>query len=125
VVDLWSQDGPWWARSFYRVAFGWVRRGVERMYRIRPDKIDASKDLFRRAFDELDRDLDGRRYLLGDEPSRADVTVASLLAPMCRPPEHTLRWPASMPPDLTAFIGEFEGRPTWELVLRMYRDHRH
>jgi glutathione S-transferase len=124
VVDMWSQGGPWWGRAFYRVAFGLVRRGTERMYRIRPDKIEASKDLFRRAFDELDRDLGGRRYLLGDAPSRADVTVASLLAPMCRPPEHLLRWPTSMPPDLGAFIGEFEGRPTWELVLRMYREHR-
>ncbi len=124
VVDLWTQGGPSWGRTFYRFAWRFLDRGVRRQYKIRPDKVAESKDLFRHAFDELDRELDGRPYLLGDAPSRADVTVAALLAPMCRPPEHVVRWPADMPDELGSFIGQFEGRPTWQLVRRMYRDHR-
>ncbi len=64
-------------------------------------------------------------YLMGDTLSRADVTVASLLAPLTCPPEHLLRWPASFPEELGAFVDEFRDRPTWEFVRRMYREHRH
>jgi glutathione S-transferase len=124
VVDMWSQHGPAWGRAFYTLAFPFVSRAVRRMYKTVPDKVAESKDLFRRAFDELDATLAGEPYLLGDALSRADVTVAALLAPLCRPPEHMLRWPETNPPALDAFVSEFEDRPTWAFVRRMYREHR-
>jgi hypothetical protein len=64
--------------------------------------------------------------MLGETLSRVDVTVASLLAPLCRPPEHVLRWPkeTDMPSELVDFTREFEDRPTSGFVRRMYRDHR-
>ena len=52
------------------------------------------------------------------------MTVAALLAPLCTPPEHFLRWPVEVPPEHTAFVDELGGRPTWDFVLRMYREHR-
>ncbi|HEY8078732.1 MAG TPA: glutathione S-transferase [Labilithrix sp.] len=125
VADLWLQRGPWWGGLFYKVAFPLVRSRVRRMYKISPDKVAESKDLFRRAFDETDRALaGGAKYLVGDRLSRADIVVAALLAPSCMPKEHVLKWPSELPPDLDAFLSELRSRPTWEFVLRMYRDHR-
>ncbi len=124
IVDMWTQDGPWWSRAYLAVAFPVVAHLVRRTYKIRPDAVERAKDLFRRTMDTTDRALAGGPYLLGDTLSRADVTVASLLAPLCTPPEHLVRWPAINPPEHAAFVDEFRGRPTWELVLRMYREHR-
>jgi glutathione S-transferase len=124
VVGLWTQGAPWWSGPLLRTIYPLLDRGVRRTYKIRPDKIEESKDLWRRTIDETDRVLASSPYLTGDALTRADVTVASLLAPMCRPPEHLLRWPAEMPPELGTFLAEFEGRPTWEFVRRMYREHR-
>jgi glutathione S-transferase len=124
VVDLWTQDGPWWGRAFYALAFGVVERGVRRMYKIKPEPIEQAIDLFRRTFDETDEMLrGGSPYLFGDQLTRADVAVASLLAPLCRPPEHPLRWPPDNA-NLLGFVRQFEGRPTWQFVRRMYREHR-
>ncbi len=124
VVDLWTQRGPAWGRAFYGLAFPLVAKAVGRMYKTGDAEVEEAKDRFRRAMDETDRALRGRPFLLGDTMTRADVTVASLLAPACRPPQHPFRWPASVPGELDEFLREFEGRPTWDFVLRMYRDHR-
>lgn len=93
---------------------------VRRNYQIRPAKVEEAKDRFRRTFDALDARLAHAPYLLGDAPGRADVSVAALLAPLCRPPEHIVRWP-DFPPEARPFVAEFEQRPTWDLVLRMYK----
>lgn len=125
VVDMWTQDSPAWSRAFFALSFHIVAFGVRRMYKIRKDAVEESKVLFRDAMDVTDRALaDGGPYLLGATLSRVDVAVASLLAPLCCPPEHRLRWPSEFPPEHNAFVDEFRGRPTWDFVMRMYRDHR-
>ena len=124
VVDMWTQDGPAWSRAYFAVAFHAVAHLVRRTYKIQPDAVARAKDLFRRTMDTTDLALAEGPYLLGDTLSRADITVASLLAPLCTPPEHVLRWPAFVPPEHAVFVDEFRGRPTWDFVLRMYREHR-
>jgi glutathione S-transferase len=123
VIELWSQDGPAWARAFLSLSYPLLARGARRAYGI-PAKVGEAKERFRRAMEEMDRILASRPYLVADRPTRADVTVASLLAPLCRPPEHVLRWPTTMPHGLEAFVSEFRDRPTWRFVLRMYKEHR-
>lgn len=124
VVDMWNQDGPAWGRAFYAVAFGLLAASMRRMYRIDPVEVEEAKDEFRRALDLTDAALENGPFLAGDTLTRADVTVAALLAPLCRPPEHVVRWPSDGPPALEAFCREHEQRPTYRHVLRMYREHR-
>ena len=124
VVDMWTQDAPAWTRAYFAVFFPLVAQGVRRKYTTFPKAVEEAKDRFRNAMDMTDRALAEGPYLLGDALSRADVTVASLLAPLCTPPEHLLRWPTEVPPEHSAFVDEFKGRPTFDFVLRMYRDHR-
>jgi glutathione S-transferase len=124
VVDLWSSGGPFWARAFYAVAFPAVASAVQRMYKTADvEAVARARQAFVTTFDELDAVLARRPYLGGDAPDRSDITLAALLAPMCRVPEHRVQWPA-MPAGLANLEAELGGRPTWNHVLRMYRDHR-
>jgi glutathione S-transferase len=124
MIDLWAQDAPSWTRLFYRAAFPLIAREIRRSYVVTPQAVAEAKQTFRATFEDLDRMLERRRYLLGDDaPSRVDIAVAALLAPLCEPPEHIMRWPKRSAAAL-ALAREFEGRPTWDFVLRMYRDHR-
>ena len=75
------------------------------------------------AFDELDGILARQPYLGGDAPDRTDITAAALLAPVCAPPEHIVKWPA-VPAELIGFQDQLRGRPAWNHVGRMYREHR-
>lgn len=124
VIDLWSSGGPFWARGFYGVVFPAVASAVKRMYKTSDvEGVAKAKQRFVTAFDELDAVLATQPYLGGDTPNRSDITLAALLAPVCRVPEHRVQWPA-MPPELADFETSLRGRPTWRHVLRMYRDHR-
>lgn len=124
VIGLWTQGAPAWSRVMYRAVYPLLRRGTVKTYAIYPKKVEEAKERFRRTFDETDRALASTRYLLGDEgPTRVDVTVAALLAPLCAPPEHLIAWP-ELDASMRTFQSEFEGRPTWDFVLRMYREHR-
>ena len=124
VVDLWSFGGPFWARGFYAVAYPAVASAVKRMYKTADaEGVAKAKQRFVSTFDELDAVLAKQRYLGGDTPNRADITLAALLAPVCRVPGHRIKWPA-MPSELADLEASLIGRPTWNHVLRMYRDHR-
>jgi glutathione S-transferase len=125
IREMWSQGAPFWARAFYAVALKPALPKVAKMYDTRPESVLKAKDTFRRGFDMLDPIVEKQPFLLGDEPTRTDFTVAALLAPVCRPPEHPLKWPDEEgPPSLTAFTAELKERPTTRYVLRMYREHR-
>ena len=124
VIDLWSSDGPFWARGFYAVAFPAVASAVKRMYKTTDvEGVAKAKQRFTTTFDELDVVLAKQPYLGGDAPNRSDITLAALLAPVCRAPEHRVKWPP-MPSELADFEASLRGRATWNHVLRMYRDHR-
>jgi glutathione S-transferase len=124
LVELWSAGGPRWAGAFYALAFPAVAKAVTRMYKTADaDGVARAKERFATTFDELDAVLAKQRYFGGDEPNRVDITVASLLAPVCRVPEHRVKWPP-MPVELAEFEASLRGRRTWNHVLHMYRDHR-
>lgn len=124
VLDMWSQKGPWWARVFYGLTFPLAKPRLAALYDTRPESVTAAKDAFRRGYDELDAVLEKQPYLLGDTLTRADVTVAALLAPICKPPEHPFEWPTETPEGLKPFLEELKDRPTSRFVSRMYREHR-
>src|SRR5215510_6172183 len=63
------------------------RRMMMRMHDITPDAAAESRSILESELDWLDSTLaDSRRYLSGDRFSRADITVASLLAFFARTP---------------------------------------
>lgn len=124
MIDLWSFGGPFWASGFYAVAFPSISSAVKRMYKTDDvEGVAEARQRFVTAFDELDAVLARQPYLGGDAPNRVDITLAALLAPVCRVSEHRVRWPA-MPSELADLEASLTGRPTWNHVLRMYREHR-
>ncbi len=124
VIDLWSSGGPFWARGFYAVAFPAVATAVKRMYKTTDvEGVAKARQRFVTTFDVLDAVLAMQPYLGGDTPNRADIALAALLAPLCRAPEHRVKWPA-MPSEFADVEASLRGRPTWNHALRMYRDHR-
>ena len=67
---------------------------------------------------------DGRRYLVGDRFTRADLTAASLLAPLVIPMEHPRYPKLDLPDSMSAYIQELKDRPAINWVRGIYREHR-
>jgi glutathione S-transferase len=125
VTGLFTQRGPWWGPLFYDAVFPFVRLGIRRMYAIEPDNAARDEKRIETGLERLDA-LGGKRYLVGDAFSRADLTLAALTAPLVGPPEHTMRWPPpdAYPPEVAALRDRFARSRACEHVLRMYRECR-
>ena len=78
-----------------------------------------------RELDWLDELLsDGRRYLVGDGFTRADLAVASLLSPIADPPERPDRGERLPTPAVNAAVDGWRERPAIRWARSIYAAHR-
>jgi glutathione S-transferase len=102
-----------------------TRRLMIRALDISPQAASESRAILELELDWLDEHLsDGRQYLAGERFSRADIAVASLLAPFARPLEMPAFQAMVFPPALAADCERWRERPIMRFVKRQYRDHR-
>jgi glutathione S-transferase len=102
-----------------------TRRVMMRMYDITPNAASESRTKLEGELDWLDSVLsDGRRYLTGNRFSRADVTVASLLAPFARPEEMPVFHEMSVPDALAVDYERWGNRPVMRCVRTQYQNRR-
>ena len=101
------------------------RRIMLRMHSITPEAAAESRSILESELDWLDSMLsDNRRYLAGDRFSRADITVASLLAFFARPREMPTYYDMPVPHALLADRERWRLRPTMRWVVAQYQAHR-
>ncbi len=117
---------PAWEGLVLRAAaplvFGLLARGLK----VDPAGVERSRASLDKVLAEVEGLLaDGRRFLVGDRFTVADLAFASLAAPMAAPPEYGFPLPLdSAPPALRAEVEAFRARPAGGFALRMYREHR-
>lgn len=67
---------------------------------------------------------DGRRFLVGDAFSAADLTFAALYSPLLLPPEQPVTSRVEVPASLSALRAEALARPAGAFAMRLFRDER-
>lgn len=107
-----------------RPAITWfMRRGMN----ITAESANRSLEYVRTVFASVDEKLaDGRSFLVGERFSAADLTFASLAAPVLLPRNYGSPLPTleDVPTDLLGTVDEFRASPAGAFALRVYRDHR-
>jgi glutathione S-transferase len=119
------KDVGWGQKQLARIMWPKTREIMKRGMKTSRDDIPLARDEVDRALAELDERLaDGRRYLVGGRMSRADITVASLIAPIAQPPDHPV-YPGMAPvPLFDRIVGAWRDRPSVRWALALYRDLR-
>lgn len=123
---------PAWQRVLIRILTPGLRAFVRWTLGVTPRRAVIALQRIRETFDEVDRMLaDGRRHLLGDTLTFADITFASLAALAVLPPEYAGRSLAGrrlLVEDLDAGwraeVEALRARPAGQYVLRLYREQR-
>lgn len=103
-----------------------ARRLVRWRYAINPERVAQSRAKVIAAVDRVGEEVGPSGYLVGDSFSVADLTAASILAPLVQPPEFPYRPlpPERWPEPALRFRDELSERPGFEWVLDTYRRHR-
>lgn len=110
-------------RIFRPVVVEFIRRGlkIDEAGARRSEKI--VRETFAAMADKLAR---GTGYLVGDQFSAADLTFASLAAPLLLPDRHPIPWPSldRLPPAMRTLVEELRVTPAGRHAQRMYAEHR-
>ena len=105
--------------------WGLVRQVMMGMMDLGPEQRKESRRIVEGELDWFDGLLsDGRRFLLGERFSRADMTAASLLAPLALPKEHPTYGMLDLPPLARADLARWSLRPAMAWVREIYSAHR-
>lgn len=110
-----------------KVAGAWdaIREMMIQGMDLGPEQGEESQRLVAGELDWLDGLFsDGRRYLVGDTFTRADLTLSALLSRIAEAPERPSTGSLELPHRLRAVAAEWRTRPTFSRILENYRDHR-
>jgi glutathione S-transferase len=125
VRPIFSRDLPLLPKI--ALTLGWSKI-VPRMIRLMDLGLAQglqSRDIVLGELDWLDEMLrGGRPYLTGDRFTRADITAASLLAPLVSPAKHPSYSGLALPEALAKTISGWQDRPVLAWVRRVYGERR-
>jgi glutathione S-transferase len=100
---------------------------IDRYLKITPESAATSLRITREVFDSVaERLSDCRSFLLGERFSAADLTFASLAAPVVVPPEYgvPLPQPDELPARMADVVRELRAHPAGQFALQMYSRER-
>lgn len=119
-------DGvPAWQARLGRLAWPATRKAMITGLNARPVLVPELGHELEDELDWFDHHLAGRHHLAGDQLGRADITAASLLAPLARPAACPLYRKAELPVTAEDRLMRWSARPSLQWVERTYADHRH
>jgi glutathione S-transferase len=121
-----NAGAPLYQRVLMPWLFPFAVGRIRRYYRISPERVAAGEVALRALFDAVAERLGAREYLFGDAFSAADLTFASLSAPVIWPERYGAAVPAisEFPPDIGEKIRGWRDHPAGRHALRMYELHR-
>jgi glutathione S-transferase len=101
-------------------------RVVKQRFRIRPETVERSRERVRAAFDKIESDVGPSGYLVGESFTVADLTAASILAPIVMPPEfpYIKLHPDERTAESRRFRDSLKDRPGFKWVEETYARHR-
>jgi glutathione S-transferase len=128
------QMGPWalagiprWERAAFRVGGRGVEMAIRRYLDIDAAEADAALTRVNGVFDDIAKRLsDGRRFLLGDRFTAADLAFAALAAPLLLPARYgsPLPPPEVMPDALAREVRRLREHPAGVFADRLYAEER-
>jgi glutathione S-transferase len=110
-----------------RTAFRPIRWVMRRGMHITPESAERSRQRIEQVFDRVDELVaDGRRFLVGERLSAADITLAALSVPALAPEGFPIPLPSldEAPEAFRAQIEVWRERPAGRFVRRLYAEER-
>ena len=124
VPDMLLDGVPAWQRLIGRASWPVLRRAMASSMNARPALTAALEEELERELGWFDDRVDGTRPLVGGTFGRADITAASLLAPLALPAEMPVYRHLRLPAATAATLARWRDRPSLRWVLSTYATYR-
>lgn len=118
---------PAWERQVFRFGGPLVDLTIRRILGVDAAAAEAAWARVERTFDDVgERLADGRRYLVGDRFTAADLTFAALSSPILLPARYGLELPPleAMPAAMVGKVTRMREHPAGRFAERIYAEQR-
>jgi glutathione S-transferase len=122
LIPIFTNGGPWYGRFVMPFIYPKLSSAMRNKMKLNQSTSQTALEQLDRAIDKLDAHLQNRKFLVGDCFTRADLAVASLLAPLCKAEKYGVDWPKQFPEPLEKISESYSGKTAW--VKRLYADYR-
>lgn len=122
VIPFFTRGGPWYGPLLMKFMFPKLRDKMRVYMSLNEEAVNESRVCINSALEKVNSHLQGREFLAGDSLTRADVAIASMLAPLCKPEKFGLDWPDAYPDELQEFIDSHADQLAW--VRSLYKNYR-
>ncbi len=113
VIPMMTQDCPWYSELMMKAAYPKVAESMRSMMKINDDTAEKARQQISTALDNIAETLGDKEFLIDDTFTRADLSVAALLAPLIMPQGYGIDWPEETPEPLASQIAGFQDRLGW------------
>lgn len=124
VTSFILHNGPRYGPLLYAFIFPLIKKVMKKGMRINKESAARSEKRLTNGLHKLNKILSQNQFLVGNKFSRADLTAAALLAPLCAPQKHPFPWPATLLEPLESFKKAHSKEPFFKWVLKMYAEYR-
>lgn len=129
IKDLWTAHATRWQAMVIRLTYPLIRSGFERKLGIHDHKgVARAAQRIHDTLTWLDQKVSqlpaGQMGLHGPDLTVADITAASLLAPLACPPEHPVYGTATFSEAMAGATANWQSRPGIQWVRALYKQQR-
>lgn len=127
IQPKWTQGVPFYEKLLFPVVFPPMRSLVKKKYDVNAESVVQYYEQIENVFEKVNELLaDGRNYLVGDKMSAADISFASLAAPILQPPQHPIKSSNSeeLPAEMLSKIKKLQETAAGKFVLNLYENWR-
>ena len=122
TIPFFVTNGPWYGNLLLKYTFPKMSVKMRTFMQLDEKNVSKIKKQLTQSINILYQNTKDHRYLVGNQFSRADLTVSSLLAPLCMPKQYGIEWPEDYPEPLRGTIADFGNKLDW--VGHIYKEHR-
>jgi glutathione S-transferase len=126
AVELLGASVPGKERALLAAGWPFIARLMRRGMKVTPEGVARSFERMQATFAEVSRRIGaGRRYLVGDRFSAADLTFAALAVPAVAPPQYGFAQAIeALPTAMRREVEALRATPAGAFALRLYREER-
>lgn len=113
LIPFFGHDGPWFKNFVLKKKYSLIESVLRNTLPINDSSLEEAESALQKFYVTYKEAFDTKRYLLGDTFTRADIAVASLLAPIFLPVGYGLPIIEPIPREFRQLAEKFECFKPW------------
>lgn len=122
ITPYFTDGGPWYGALYMKLTFPKLSQTMRNLMKLDDATVRQINQRLGQTIEKAYAHIKDREYFVDYSFTRADLAMASLLAPLCKTKNYGINWPEKYPEPLRSTISKYGDKLDW--VTRIYKQNR-